>query len=223
MALYGKIVNKDYNLKNIFKKERKNMNVSNLLNSDLKTMCAVFFNVTSEDAHGNFIIKSEYRTSKWTDMSLDQNTTSINNNLLNQQTNLDFRTTGVGQHIAIIENDTGITLEDLYNNLYVRIERCRRNDNFREDVLLSCFALRGSYDPTYGYYAVDLYSSNERIYNYRIAVLNLIGDRNINPERGNRNKQLRIRLDDFTSEMQSMEHWNMYKYSKHPDGLSIQN
>ena len=115
------------------------------------------------------------------------------------------------------------TLRKLSNNLYVRIERCRRNDNFREDVLLSCFALRGSYDPTYGYYAVDLYSSNERIYNYRIAVLNLIGDRNINPERGNRNKQLRIRLDDFTSEMQSMEHWNMYKYSKHPDGLSIQN
>ena len=192
------------------------MNISNLLESDLKTMCVVFFNVTGVNEYGDFIVKSEYRTSRWTDMPLNMEVTQTNNDLLNTQTNLSFVIERTGYHVATIENDTEITLEKLYDDLYVRIESFRENENFKENVLLSCFALRGSYDPTYGYYAVDLYGANELIDNYRIRVLNLIGDRNINPERDSRYKQIRIKLEDFLSEMRQMEEWNIYKYSKHP-------
>lgn len=195
------------------------MNVSDLLMSDLKTMCVVFFNITSVDPRGNFIIKSEYRTSKFASIDLDSETTLINNDLLNTQTNLDFRIIRNGYHEATIENDTNTSLERLYDDLYVRIESWRRNFEFSEDVLQSCFALRGSYDPSGGWYAVDLYGSNEDIDNYRLGVLNLIGDRNINPERDDRNKQIRIKLREFSLEMQNMGSWNIYKHSKHPDGF----
>lgn len=194
------------------------MNVSDLLNSDLKTMCVAFFNITGENANGDFVVKSEYRDSQWATILLNIATTDSNNMLLNQRTALDFSVVRIGYHEAIIENDLNSSLEQLFDDLYVRIESFRNDSNFKADVLLSCFALRGSYDPTGGWYAVDLYSSNEAIANYKIGVLNLVGDSNIdiNPERDFRNKQIRIRLSDFKSELQLMQYWNIYKYSKHP-------
>lgn len=191
------------------------MNVENLLMSDLKTMCVAFFNITSQDANGNFIIKSEYRESKWAKISLDGNVTEKNNILLNNQTSLDFNIIKKGHHEAIINNDNGRSLEDFFDDLYVRIESHRNSSDFKTCVLLSCFALRGSYDKTFGMYAVDLYSSNEAIDNYRIGVLNLARDASINPERDLRNKQIRVKLSNFKSELEMMKDWNIYKYSKH--------
>ncbi len=193
------------------------MNIDGLLNSDLKTKCVAFFNITSQCSNGDFIIKSEYRESKFTNMVLDSHTTLINNDLLNQQTSLNFDIIRDGYHQAIVENDIGVSLGELLNKLYTRIEMHRNETNFKQDVLLSCFALRGSYDPTGGFYTVDLYDLDGMLdeEDYRIQILNLIGDRNINAERGSRNQQIRIQLIDFLSELQLMQYWNIYKYSKH--------
>lgn len=208
------------------------MKISNILKSNnLKQIATIFFNLGSErnETNENFRLLVTYRKSKYSKLNLDEQIINLNNELMKEYTNLDFEVSGASTHQVIILNDLNINRKVFLEKLYSKIQRLRFDytvDQFKEIIIASIFAFRGSQDFTRGYYSVDILRDNisDQYIKDLTSILFSLDDSNqlnmnfreLQPEYlegKERNPQLRINLRWFYDKYgYQVYNINRYKY-----------
>lgn len=194
--------------------------------ANLETLCTIFFNFDEDNAYFN--VRSNYRTSKFAGIKLNENTYKRNNELLKGFTRLNFEMSSNGNHIFKIRKDN-LKLDDFISLIYKRIqkERLRYSDEeFEKIILITLFGLRGSSDFTSRFYSVDIKRSIQSQYylNCIIKLLTNLSDlRQLNlnfrelqneyySNKNKRNTQIRINLRYFCEKISyDLSMINIYK------------
>lgn len=135
--------------------------ISEIKKLNLESLLTIFFNVVDYD-NEKYIIKSSYRSSTHAKNLLDEEYCLINNELMNNYTELQFEKKRIGTHKAYLKNDENIEFIDLMKKIYALIQQKRfdyEEEDFDRKVINCAFALRGSVDLTAGYMALDIYES----------------------------------------------------------------
>jgi|GEM_PF-694874 len=207
--------------------------VNEILQKDhLLSLTIPFFNLASDEDDNYFFVRSVYRKSQ--ECTPSEAEMSTNNRLLNDQSKLPFHNESsakVGRHVLKIKKSAEITnRQQFFDALYKQIQMKRLTEdpkNFERDLIISLFALRGSIDPKFNYFAVDVLKENQSK-EYLFQLFNLltsisdIKQLNLNfrelqeqyvTGKVRRNTQIRVNLRWFYDRYRhDLETLNIYKY-----------
>lgn len=207
--------------------------VEELLQKDhLLSLTIPFLNLASDEDDEYFFVRSAYRQSQ--ECSPTETEMSTNNHLLIDESELPFyneSTARVGKHVLKIKKSAEITnRQQFFDALYKQIQMKRLTidpEDFERDLIISLFALRGSIDSKFNYFAVDVLKENQSK-EYLFQLFNLltsisdIKQLNLNfrelqeqyvTGKVRRNTQIRINLrwfyDHYRYDLKTL---NIYKY-----------
>lgn len=221
---------------------QEEINFNDLIKSDnLYSLCIPFFNLI-HDNDSYFIIKSEYRSSKF-NSNFNKDIYLKNNEILINTSELPFILKDKKHYCFIKKTQEIKTPESFLYALYKKIQGLREkydDENFSSIILLSAFVPRGSMDIEKGNkFAVDIFRKYEtkeylnQWYSLLTSTINDIRQLNLNfrelqpdflNEKAKRNTQFRINLKWFCNYfLEDVKNLNIYKYETLKKNLSIIN
>lgn len=134
------------------------ISMKEVLNKNIETLFAVFFNST-QNADGNFEIISSFKKTKFLPCQ-GNNIYDITAKNLSKKYDLSFNWNKGIKIVALIENDEKINMDDFLNKTYLAIIKkigtiSEKTFNIDIELALAMFSFRGSADFTGNFYTVD--------------------------------------------------------------------